>query len=89
MRDQLLVRNVPHDVRQWIERQRQRNQMTQQEFVLSLLHQASRTESEPLLPFSEPPKEPLGPEALPFKFIDLFAGIGGFRAALGAARSVC
>jgi len=43
--------------------------MTQQEFVLSLLYEASRTESAPLLPFGEPPKEPLGPDALPFKFI--------------------
>ena len=56
--------------------------MTQREFMLSLLHEASRTEAAPLLPFGESPKEQLGRTPLPFKFIDLFAGIGGLRAAL-------
>ena len=51
MSDRLLVRNVPVEVQHWIKLQRQQQQMTQQEFLLSMLHQASAAQQSPLLPF--------------------------------------
>ncbi len=82
MGDQILVRHVPNKIRDWIEKERQQRRMTQQEFVLSVLNSASKTDPQPPLPFeSTPPATPAN-DRLPFSFIDLFAGIGGFRIAL-------
>jgi hypothetical protein len=77
MTKDLLVRNVPKDLREWIDRKRQQQQMSQQEFVLSLLERASSPTPQTLrLPFEQIRAGHTASD-LPFTFVDLFAGIGG------------
>lgn len=77
----LFIRGVPGHVRSWIEIERNQRRMSLKEFVIDTLQRAAESPQPTLfdgLPRTPPPPR----DAVPFTFVDLFAGIGGLRIGL-------
>ena len=89
---QLYIENLPDTLRERVDAKRAVARMTVREFVIDALERAVDDENGykfDLFDQKPVPLRPATPDSLPFKFIDLFAGIGGLRLGLQLAGGRC
>lgn len=86
----ILVRDIPPDVRSWISKASTECDLSQQEFLVQLLRDASLGSNQLQLFRDIRPAAPMPSSgSMPFGFIDLFSGIGGLRLGLEAVGGRC
>jgi DNA (cytosine-5)-methyltransferase 1 len=88
MPDQMLIRDVPEELYSWIRTERERTGKSQNQFILDVLKDAHANGRQKSL-FSTETRVEIVPEALPFTFVDAFAGIGGMRLGLEKLGGRC
>jgi len=88
---QLLIRDIPDEIKVWIDESSHNLRTTQKEFVLSILHRAWEERRGEELPLFDGvrDREATAGDAVPFNFVDLFAGIGGMRLGLEPVGGRC
>lgn len=84
----ILVRDVPEHIKRWVGDSRPTG-ISQQEFLLGILESAYTDDAQPILFAPRSPTENELPPTIRFRFIDLFAGIGGFRIGMTAVGGKC
>jgi len=89
MAENLLLRNVPPELGRWIADSSHNHRISINHFVQQVLQHAHQLDK-PIPLFEDvPPPAATEHAGLPFRFIDLFSGIGGMRLGLEAVGGEC
>ena len=73
MPESLLIRDVPHKLKRWIEDEREQSMLSQREYVISVLEKAYNSKTPPSLFDAAQHPAPTSATGTPFTLIDLFA----------------